>query len=250
MAVRALIKRAADRWLPGAAYRSLFDLKHFLRPPCYLQRTYSQEGEELIIRRFFHGRSDGFYVDVGAHEPRRYSNTHFLYREGWRGIDIDPNPGCIARFAKERPRDTHVNVGIGAGCRELRYFMFTAWELNTFDTAVAARREREGHQILKIRSVPVRSLAEVLADNVPSGTVIDVMSVDVEGLDLEVLRSNDWTRFAPRLVLAEVYEKDLRVVMDSELARFLLDYRYVPVAKTFNTLFFCDSQWFQGELSA
>ena len=116
--------------------------------------------------------------------------------------------------------------------------MFTAWELNTFDTAVAARREREGHQILKIRSVPVRSLAEVLADNVPSGTVIDVMSVDVEGLDLEVLRSNDWTRFAPRLVLAKVYEKDLRVVMDSELARFLLDRHYVPVAKTFNTLFF------------
>ena len=238
------MRRLAARWLPPAAYRSLVDVKHLFRPPAFLQRTYSQEGEEIIVRRFFDGRRDGFYVDVGAHEPRRYSNTHFLHRAGWRGVNIDANPGCIARFAKERPRDVCVNVGVGEAEGELRYFMFDAWELNTFDEAVAARRELEGHPVRQRQPIRVRPLAAVLAETVPPGTQIDLMSIDVEGLDLAVLRTNDWARFAPRLLLAEIYEKDMRVVLDSELARFMLDKGYIPLAKTFNTLFFGDSQWF------
>ena len=240
--VRAMLRRLGDKWLPDAAYRSLYDFKHLVRPPGFLQRTYSQEGEEIIIRRFFKGRGKGFYVDVGAHEPRRYSNTHFLHQEGWRGIAIEPNPECAARFAKERPRDVCVNVGIGAGNDSLTYHMFEAWELNTFDAAVAAQREAEGHPVQQTRLVTVRPLADVLAATVPPGTMIDLMTIDVEGFDLEVLRTNCWTRFAPRLLLVEILERDLRRVLDSELAQFLVELGYVPVAKTFNTLFFLDSR--------
>ena len=179
MPMRAMLRRLGDRWLPDAAYRSLYDFKHLVSPPGFLQRTYSQEGEELIVRRFFGGRGRGFYVDVGAHEPRRYSNTHFLHQEGWRGIDIEPNPECAARFAKERPRDVCVNVGIGPGDEPLTYFMFAAWELNTFDPHVAAQREAEGHAVQQKRLVPVRPLAAVLAEVVPPNTTIDRMTIDV-----------------------------------------------------------------------
>ena len=246
MLMRSMLKRLGIRFLPDAAYRSLYDFKHLVSPPGFLQRTYSQEGEELIIRRFFKGQNHGFYVDVGAHEPRRYSNTHFLHKEGWRGIDIEPNPECADRFAKERPRDICVNVAIGPGDQPLTYFMFEAWELNTFDPKVAAQREAEGHPVQETRQVPVRPLATVLSETVPGGTAIDVMSVDVEGFDLAVLRTNCWKRFAPRLVLVETFEKDLRQVIDSELARYMGERGYIPVAKTFNTLFFLDSRRLDG----
>ena len=240
--MRAMLRRLGDKWLPDAAYRSLYDFKHLVRPPGFLQRTYSQEGEELIVRRFFGGRHHGFYVDVGAHEPRRYLNTHFLHQDGWRGIAIEPNPACAARFAKERPHDVCVNVGIGAGSGSLTYHMFEAWELNTFDPTLATRRESEGHPVQQTRLIPVRPLAGVLEATVPPGTVIDLMTIDVEGFDMDVLRTNCWKRFAPRLLLVEMFEKDLRRVLETELARFLMDLGYVPVAKTFNTLFFQDSR--------
>lgn len=242
MTARSMLRRFGDRFLSRSAYKLVYDLKHYVRPPSFLQRTYSQEGEELIIRRFFRGGRGGFYVDVGAHEPRRYSNTHFLHKEGWTGIDIEPNPECAARFAKERPRDICLNVGIGPGNHAMRYFMFQAWELNTFDLETAVQRQREGHTLIETRMVPMRRLADVLAENVPTGTMIDLMTIDVEGFDLEVLRTNDWLRFSPRLLLVEIFEKDLRRALDSEIARFLVGRGYAPVAKTFNTLFFLDSR--------
>ena len=56
-------------------------------------RSYSQEGEDMILRRIFGDKRLGFYVDVGAHDPRRFSNTYYFYKRGWRGINIEPRPG-------------------------------------------------------------------------------------------------------------------------------------------------------------
>jgi hypothetical protein len=45
----------------------------------WLAPSYSQEGEDLILRRIFNGQGAGFFVDVGAHHPKRYSNTYYFY---------------------------------------------------------------------------------------------------------------------------------------------------------------------------
>jgi len=52
----------------------------------YALKSYSQEGEDMILRRIFERQSTGFYVDVGAHHPKRFSNTYFFYKKGWSGI--------------------------------------------------------------------------------------------------------------------------------------------------------------------
>src|SRR4051794_14772116 len=67
--------------------------------------SYSQEGEDMILRRFFEEHGKGFYVDVGAHHPKRFSNTYSFYKQGWSGINIDAMPGSMARFRRVRPRD-------------------------------------------------------------------------------------------------------------------------------------------------
>jgi hypothetical protein len=74
----------------------------------------------------------GFYIDVGAHHPFRYSNTHMLYRRGWRGINIDPIPGAKIAFDRFRPGDINLEMGVGCKKREpvttpLRRVVLTPW---------------------------------------------------------------------------------------------------------------------------
>ncbi len=82
----------------------------------YMNPSYSIEGEDRIVRSLFWEKRDtGFYVDVGAHHPFRFSNTYLFYTQGWRGINIDATPGSMRAFKKHRPRDINLEIGIGGG---------------------------------------------------------------------------------------------------------------------------------------
>src|SRR3954469_4320493 len=76
--------------------------------------AFSQEGEDLLLARMFEHQSEGFYVDVGAHHPQRFSNTHLLHQRGWRGINIDATPGSMAAFRRARPHDVNLEIAIAA----------------------------------------------------------------------------------------------------------------------------------------
>jgi len=87
--------------------------------------SFAQEGEDRVLYRMFQGRfgRPGFYVDVGAHHPTRFSNTYLFYRMGWRGINLDAMPGSMAAFARARPRDINWRSrsrGAGARSRIIR----------------------------------------------------------------------------------------------------------------------------------
>lgn len=209
------------------------------------RRSYSQEGEDLILRRLFDGRRAGFYVDVGAHHPLRFSNTYFFYRLGWRGIDIEPDPEIALAFRLFRPRDLYLQAGVAESPGKLTYFRFDDAALNTFDRELARQREQvAGRRALPPLEVPVERLDGILDRLLPPSTVIDFLSVDVEGMDLAVLRSNDWARFRPRCVLAEALsQRSVEHLMQSGLAAFLRDCGYLFFAKSFNSAFFVDTQW-------
>src|SRR5574341_354761 len=71
----------------------------------YAMKSYSQEGKDMILRRIFGNVENGFYVDVGAYHPKRFSNTFYFYKKGWSGINIDAMPGSMKFFTKMRSRD-------------------------------------------------------------------------------------------------------------------------------------------------
>lgn len=166
--------------------------------------SYSMHGEDLILRSMLKERlkSDvpGFYVDIGGFDPRYGSNSYLFYRYGWCGICVEVNPEFADHWTAVRPRDTFINAAIGeAG---IGY-----WALNKNGAAaseVSRSRDAFGpecHEPVELSFLPLRTLFE---EHVPPQTEIEFMSIDIEGSELSALKSNDWSRFRPKIILIEV----------------------------------------------
>src|SRR5579884_4243518 len=205
--------------------------------------SYSQEGEDLILLRALGTKKRGFYVDVGAHHPKRFSNTYLFYLRGWRGINIDAMPGSMDAFRRIRPNDINVEAAISDECVELNYYIMNHHALNSFDAELIEDRIRyDGGRIVGEKKIVARTLADVLTEYLPDGRVIDFLSIDVEGLDLKVLRSNDWCRYRPRLVLVECLgSEDLHTALSTELCTYLENQSYLPITKLYSSMIFQDA---------
>lgn len=226
-----------------------------LRASAYLERvsaavlhrygviSYSQEGEDMILRRLFETRRGGFYVDVGAHHPQRFSNTYYFYRQGWSGINIDAAPGSMKPFDRQRSRDINVEAAIDKETRELPYFMFNESALNTFDEKLAESRNKAPYRIEKTVSLRTTRLKDLLDEYLPAGQTIDFISIDVEGFDLNVLESSDWIRYRPRCIIVESLDMRLSRAADHPVVKFLAQHRYELLAKSLNSLIFAESGW-------
>jgi FkbM family methyltransferase len=201
--------------------------------------SYAQEGEDLILLRMFGNTHCGFYVDVGAHHPSRFSNTCALYLRGWHGINIDADPGAIEAFRRERPRDINLSVGVLETPGQSTLHIFSDPALNTFDEVLARERGKiPDYRLVAKRDVPTERLDTILGIHLPEGTTIDVLNVDAEGRDLEVLRSNDWRRFRPRCVLVEARIGGLDGLGSDQTHIFLVEQGFRLHAKTVNTLIY------------
>lgn len=209
--------------------------------------SWSQEGEDRLLSSLLfkinggvHKRH-GFYIDVGAHHPYRYSNTWLFYQRGWSGINIDPLPGVMNYFDAVRPRDINLELGIARESGILRYHSFDEPAFNTFDPALALARDGVCATLKNIREISVKPLSQVLDQHLIGKPEIDFLTIDVEGLDLEVLMSNDWGGYRPGVILIEIIGSDLNEIRNSETAIYLFQLGYELVAKTVNTSFFVDS---------
>jgi FkbM family methyltransferase len=229
--------RQLRKGLPPAT-TGVFDWVRAILDP-YAVSAYSQEGEDIILSRLFEEQPCGFYVDVGAYHPQRFSNTYLFYKRGWKGINIDPNVDSIAAFRRFRQRDINLAIGISNEVGELHYHRFNEPALNTFDEVLASERSRiPGYHLLSTITVPVTRLDVVLQEHLPRNERIDFLSVDTEGYDLKVLRSNDWSRFHPRCVLVEISESSLHNLSLNPIHTYLAGAGYDVFAKTVNTLIY------------
>ena len=177
---------------------------------------YSQNREDLILKSFFPNRKRGFYVDVGGFDPEEDSVTKLFYLEGWHGINIEPQVTRYKRFVTMRPRDINLNLGIAnaPGTRRLR--SYASGGLTTFSVAMQKEHEQlptADNVVASEADVAVMPLAQVLADNQVAS--IQFMKIDVEGLEYEVLDSNDWSTYRPEVICIEAnhVKKDWRPIL-------------------------------------
>ena len=173
----------------------------------YLRFSYSQFAEDLIAESLL-PQATGFYVDVGAYHPVQISNTYRFYRKGWRGVVVDANPRCLEEFARRRPRDIRVHAVVSDTERDAVFEIHKAGVSSRLQSAGEGHPGEEGSppEVVERVKIRTRTLESVLREFVPPGTGVDLLNVDCEHEDLAVLRSNDWTCYQPKVIVAEDWQ--------------------------------------------
>jgi len=199
----------------------------------YAMKIYSMEGEDVILKRFLLHRKNGFYIDIGAHHPYRFSNTFLFYKEGWKGINIDAMPDSMKLFNRFRKRDINLEIGISKKRDILTYFMFDESALNGFSTKLSEKyRKCFNNRIIDKKYIRTYPLKEILNKYLSKNQHIDFMNIDIEGLDFEVLKSNDWDKYKPDFIIIEILKINLTDVLNDSIYKYLLSKNYILVAKT------------------
>lgn len=218
---------------------NISNLKFLWKYKRYMNLTFSQEGEDVIFSKFVDFKEKGFYVDIGAHHPMRFSNTCRLYLNGWRGMNVDAMPGAMNPFVKYRKEDINLSYGVGTVEEDKEFYIFEEPALNTFDGKLAKIREREGYKIIDKKVVSIRRLETLFKEYLAEDQTIDLLTLDIEGMELEALKSNDWTKWKPRFVMCEVlFRGDIVELLERDTVRFLMKNNYVIQSILDNTILF------------
>jgi FkbM family methyltransferase len=161
-------------------------------------RSVPEGREQELVREFFRGARDGFFVEVGANRPRDASQTWHLEQLGWRGVLIEPQPDLAEDLRHARSAQVFAVACSSPENAGRRMRLHVAGALSSLDR----ERMAPGAQAERVIDVPVRTLDEVLREaRAPAG--FDFLSIDVEGHELEVLGGFDFAHWRPRLLLLE-----------------------------------------------
>lgn len=200
---------------------------------------YSQNGEDIILNNLFGGKRSGFYIDVGAHHPFRFSNTYLFYKMGWNGINIDPLPETMKIFDRYRPNDINIEVGVAQNSGSIPYYMFNHPAMNTFSKELADERNKVDDPIQMIKQINVLPLSEILDQYLIPHQKIDFLNVDVEGFDYEVLSSNNWTIYRPTVIIYEELDLSNKLsILNSKISNLLNEVGYSYYTRVYNSIIF------------
>ena len=212
--------------------------------------SYAQCGEDLIVNHLFKilGISHPSYLDIGAHHPTYLSNTYFFYKRGSRGVCVEPDPDLFRNIKRKRIGDTCLNVGVGPESesrKKMEFFIMSCTTLNTFSQEEAERYQSYGKQkIEKVISVPLISVNSILDDYF--GATPNFVSLDVEGLDLQIAESVDFNRFRPEVFCIETlsYTENRTEIKLNDIIELMKSREYVIYADTYiNTIFVENGVW-------
>lgn len=200
----ALIAEIRDfRWLLSARRRGF----------------YSQHGEDKVVAGLFRGKRNGRYIDIGASHPFRISNTYYFYRQGWSGVTVEPIPRLAHLHQKLRPRDRLLPCGVGLEVGEFKFYEMTPSVLSTLDASTAQQYLDAGRAVLfkeyKLQVIPIEEVCQIAFEEGP----VDFMSIDVEGLDFDLIRSIDFTNYRPEVICVEANENESRKKIKEVLER-------------------------------
>ena len=201
--------------------------------------NFSQNSEEQVLRDFFSDINNGFYIDVGCHHPRRFSNTALLYKNGWNGINIDASAKSLKLFNVFRKRDENICALISEKPEKLNYYYFDDSALNGIWSFQKVNSLKNlGYKVINEQYIVTQRLDNIITNFEIKNNRIDLLDIDVEGYDFQVLKSIDLSLFDVRVILIETGNNE------NEIAKYLLKYNYSFYKKIDrNSFFLKDSIW-------
>ena len=169
-----------------------------------MQTTPVPGREQELVREFFHDARAGFFVEVGANQPREASRTWHLEQLGWNGVLVEPQPDLAADLWFARSAKVFAVACSSPQNAGRRMRLYLAGPLSSLDRD----RMAPGAEPERVIEVPVRTLDDVLVE-AGAPVEFELLSIDVEGHELEVLSGFDLARWRPRLILLEDHVTDL-----------------------------------------
>ena len=179
------------------------------------------DNEDLEILKYFKGKKNGFYVDVGCYHPIHRNNTYLLYKLDWRGINIDISEFSIDLFNYLRPDDLNYNFAISNKNEILK--MYYQKELSQLSTIEKEQANKVFQGDIKEKKIQAFTLNEILAKDKYKNYEIDLLNIDVEGADLKVIEGLSFVKFMPKLICVEIRENKIK---ESKIFKFLNNKNY------------------------
>jgi FkbM family methyltransferase len=212
--------------------------------------SYSQVGEDRIVNYLLHtlNISKPTYLEIGTNEPVIHNNTYLFYNRGCRGVCVEPDPEMFQKIKRKRPGDKVLNIGIGPASEASASFYLFPRKVNgwsTFSEKEAQIREAESGIKPKVISIPIRNINDIIAENFNSFP--NYISLDVEGMDLDILRSLDWQRFQPEVICVETISFSITNTEEklNDIIDFMHSKGYFTYADTHVNTIFCKQGLFR-----
>lgn len=200
----------------------------------------SQRGEDILMNKYLHNKKKGFYIDIGANDPWMLSNTGYFYKKGWRGITVEPNVKLWKKLKTDRPRDVHINGLIEEHRGKKSFYNFDPNTLSTTSPAIMKSYKKQGYKLVSIDNIQSYTLIDIFS-MVPKGHWVDILSIDTEGNELPILKSNNWSTYRPHVICIETLSYDINEKFEKHntmIEQYLYTKRYKKVADTgLNSIF-------------
>lgn len=168
------------------------------------------------------------YIDVGAHDPNRFSVTRHLYQSGWHGVNIDANKNLGAKFQKWRPRDVFIWAAVGAK-PEYTFYAFEETAISTSNLEWRDGAIRAGNKVTREEKVPGRTLRSIIDEYFPEG--VGLLNIDIEGSDDDALMSLGLENLSntqkPKWLLLET-APPVAVALESPAVFYAISNGYTP----------------------
>lgn len=204
-------------------------------------KSFSQAGEDRILDMLFSmtGVKNISYIDVGASHPFSGSNTYLFYQKGFSGVCVEPNAQFIEQYKLARPDDIYLDYAVSAESGVLNYYMFEEKynSMNTFSKEQADYWSKRGFKcvnVKEVKMVPLNAIIDIYLKKVPS-----FISMDVEGLELDILEAFDFEKYSvPCFCIETLRYHENTVYTDKKIIDFMKMKNYIYYAETgINSIF-------------
>jgi FkbM family methyltransferase len=197
---------------------------------------YGQRGDDFLLwLPFLEQKTSGYFVEVGALDGKRFSNTYSFEEQGWTGICIEAHPDYIDIIKKNRPNSKVVFAAAGDENTTVTFYTNNRGSLSTLDPSQEEQFKAYGAYFTGFveREVPMMTLTRIL-DDAQAPTIIDILSIDVEGGEMRVLAGMDWNKYTASVIIIEV-----STTMESDLVTYFEALNYHLARNYHGNLILC-----------